>query len=391
IKSILYFSGGVAPTGLNLYLSYPPLWLRIRLPQGGLTSKRAYGAEHCCSTHDRITIGFLNQSFLRSFSSGKFLPLPAALQFQADIHKIVRRPWAGIFEIQAVAKFLRDFVYGSVELGFTGLLDQERGIHDHLVANGFVVAGSNADRAQSVINFTDVVCGQFRQGLIDHAAQLHASEVRGLQVLARKFLMEAMDFIMLALQLFNDAVAVPSNFQTEFKFAGHLLENVFQRWVDALEHFADIVVRTKHRAKAHGNDGVILHHRFDHVLMGQGIVTRGVKDKNRRAADHGGDIAVMHGVHVLIHGADAAATEADRGARFNHAINIAAFLLLSASRLHLYARRWRNKIQHSRRRFSLNGRFADRCCLFPCLLAWTHYLSSTFWRLSPKILQSQSA
>src|ERR1700739_2183407 len=89
------------------------------------------------------------------------LPLSATLQFQADIHKVVRRPWAGIFEIQTIAKFLGDFVYSSVKLSFTGLLNQERRVHDHLVADGLVVSRGHADGPQSVIDFTHIVGGQF--------------------------------------------------------------------------------------------------------------------------------------------------------------------------------------------------------------------------------------
>src|SRR4029077_4945614 len=152
-------------------------------------------------------------------------------------------------------------------------------------------------------------------------------------MLARKLLVETMDLIVLTLQLFDNAVAVPGNFEAEFELAGHLLEHVFERRIDALEHFSDIVVRAEDRAKAHGDDGVILHLRFDHMLMGQGIVTGGVKDKDGSAADHGRDIAIVDGIHVFIDAANAAAAEANGRARFNHAINVPAFLLLPAAGL----------------------------------------------------------
>src|SRR5579864_6829977 len=113
---------------------------------------------------ERSVSGFKNKS----------LPLSAALQFQADIHKVIWRPWAGVFKVQTVAKLLSDFVYGSVKLRFTGLLNQERGVHDHLVAYGLIVTRGHTDGPQSVIDFTDVVCGQLGQGFINHAAKLHA-------------------------------------------------------------------------------------------------------------------------------------------------------------------------------------------------------------------------
>src|SRR5256886_1630132 len=66
------------------------------------------------------------------------------LQLQAYVHKIVRRPWTGVFELQALFVFFRDLVDHGVELRFAIALDQESGIHNHLVADRLVIARSYA-------------------------------------------------------------------------------------------------------------------------------------------------------------------------------------------------------------------------------------------------------
>src|SRR6185312_767675 len=168
-----------------------------------------------------------------TFSSGRPLLIRlclagvATLQLKTDVDKVVGRPGARVLEIQTIAKLLGNAVHGGIKLGFALFLDKERGVHNHLIADWLVITGSHADRAQPVIDIPHVVSGQLSQRLVNHAAKLHPGEVGGLQMLAREFLMEAVNFIVLALEFFNDAVAVPGNFEPKLKLARHLAENVF--------------------------------------------------------------------------------------------------------------------------------------------------------------------
>src|SRR5262249_46150147 len=168
-----------------------------------------------------------------------------------------------------------------------------------------------ADAAQPFINFAHVGDRALAQRLIDHAAQLHASEIGGLQMLADNFLVKLPDLLVLVLDVFNDLVSVPVHFQAELELARHLVQNIFERGVNALEHFADIVIGAKHGAKAHGNDGVIPHHGFDHVLMGQRIFARGIEDVDGGIADHGGNVLVIDGINQFSGAANAAFAERD--------------------------------------------------------------------------------
>src|SRR5437763_5912903 len=143
-------------------------------------------------------------------------------------------------------------------------------------------------------------------------------------MLARKFLVKTMDFLVLALEFFNNAVTLPGNFQAELQLSGHLLEDVFERRIDTLEHLADVFVGAEHGAETHGDDGVILHHRFDHVLMRQSVVAGRIKDEYGSAADHGRNVAIVDGVNVFIHAANATVNEGRRGPGLDHSIYIAS-------------------------------------------------------------------
>src|SRR4051812_41393526 len=79
-------------------------------------------------------IGSMRMSSRRNIGG---LPL-RALQFQADIDEVVRRPRTGVEERELVLVLLGDV--GDLIVERLGLLaiDQERGIEDHLVADRFV-------------------------------------------------------------------------------------------------------------------------------------------------------------------------------------------------------------------------------------------------------------
>src|SRR3954452_14244929 len=79
-------------------------------------------------------IGSMRMSSRRNIGG---LPL-RALQFEADIHEVVRRPWAGVEERELVLVLLGDVGDLIVERFRFLAIDQERGVEDHLVANRFV-------------------------------------------------------------------------------------------------------------------------------------------------------------------------------------------------------------------------------------------------------------
>src|SRR5438105_10171887 len=75
-------------------------------------------------------IGANSRSSIKSMSVGG-----AAFQLQTNVHEVIRRPRAGVLEIQAVPKLSRDAIDCCIELNFALPFDQERRIHDHLVAD----------------------------------------------------------------------------------------------------------------------------------------------------------------------------------------------------------------------------------------------------------------
>src|SRR5688572_28581855 len=79
-----------------------------------------------------------------------------SLQLQPDVHKVVRRPWAGVLEVQALAVFLGNAVHGGDELGFFLAVNDEGGVHDHLVADGLVDARGDAYATQRFVDVAHV-------------------------------------------------------------------------------------------------------------------------------------------------------------------------------------------------------------------------------------------
>src|SRR5581483_11000243 len=136
--------------------------------------------------------------------------------------------------------------------------------------------------------------------------------------------MKSPNFFILLFQLFNDLIAVPVHLETEFQLSCHLMEHVFERRVNALKHLTDIVVGAEHRAKAHGDDGVVLHHRLDDVLVSQGILARGIEDRDRSLAYDGGNVEIIDGVDQLTSSADADFAEIHMFFGLNDAVNIPA-------------------------------------------------------------------
>src|SRR5579862_2035099 len=73
------------------------------------------------------------------------LSCAAGFQLQTNIDKVVRRPWAGVLEVQAIAKLLGHAIDRGIKFGLAISLQQKCRIHDHLVANRFVVARGDTD------------------------------------------------------------------------------------------------------------------------------------------------------------------------------------------------------------------------------------------------------
>src|SRR5437660_558161 len=181
-------------------------------------------------------------------------------------------------------------------------------------------------------------------------------------------------------------VAVPGDFETELQFAGHLLEHVFERVVNALEHFTDVIIGAENCAEAHGNDGVILHDRFDHVLVGQSIIAGGIKDKYRGAADHRRHVAMVGRIDIFLDAADTALAEGHGRPGLNDPIDIPAFLLAAANRFRSWRYRLRTGVERGRGPVAADvcfgRRLADRRWYFLCgFFGWAHYLFSTFLML----------
>src|SRR5260370_10397397 len=133
--------------------------------------------------------------------------------------------------------------------------------------------------------------------------------------------MKAVYLFIIALELFNDPVAVPGDFDSELHLARHLFQHIFQRGVDALQHLADIIIRAEDGAETHRDDAMRLHHSLDNVLVGQGVFACGVEDEDAGLAHHGCDIAMVHAINLLADAAHARAAETDRlftRRRLNH-------------------------------------------------------------------------
>src|SRR5688572_92555 len=111
-----------------------------------------------------------------SRNTGSSLMLARALQLQADVDEVVRWPGSGVLEGQLV-EARRDFLDAAVERLFLVALDEERGVHDHLVADRAVDARRHRDVAQPLQELGDVALRPLLQRAIDQPSVLHAREV----------------------------------------------------------------------------------------------------------------------------------------------------------------------------------------------------------------------
>src|SRR5436305_105020 len=115
------------------------------------------------------------QSAIRNLKfSGRAL---AAFEFQPDVDEVVGRPGSRVLEGELALVLRGDLLDDGVELLLAVALDEEGGVHDHLVADGLVGARGHGRVAQRRVDFADVSLRLLRQGRLDEAAELHAREV----------------------------------------------------------------------------------------------------------------------------------------------------------------------------------------------------------------------
>ena len=138
--------------------------------------------------------------------------------------------------------------------------------------------------------------------------------------------MEAADLVVLLHQFLDNLIAIPIDFQSELQFASHLFEHVFDRRIDSLQNFPDIVVGTKNGTEAHGNNSVILHHRLDYVLVSQGVFSRGVEDGHSGFTHYGGNVQIIYGVDLLTGAADADTAEVHGPLGANNSVHVSPAL-----------------------------------------------------------------
>src|SRR4051812_21959567 len=140
-------------------------------------------------------------------------PLVGALQFQPDVDEVVRRPRSGVLEREPLV-LLPDLLDPRVERLLHLASDQERGVHNHAVANRLVRARGDRDAAQGVEDFGDVALGPRLQRGVDQAAVLHPREIGG-SLLRRDFVLQPPDVLVLLLDLAHDQVAIPEHLEAE--------------------------------------------------------------------------------------------------------------------------------------------------------------------------------
>src|SRR5581483_496589 len=164
--------------------------------------------------------------------------------------------------------------------------------------------------------------------------------------------METVNFIIVPFQLIDYLLAVPRHLQSELELAFHLLQNVLQGRVNALEDLANIFVRAEHGTETHRNDGLCLHHGLDDVLVSQRVLASRIEDEHGCLAHDRSNVAMMHGVDQFAGTADPGLAKSCGIAGLNHAINITTFLLWSANR------RWSQGAGISRQRVDLTLRLS---------------------------------
>src|SRR5437588_8952731 len=145
------------------------------------------------------------------FLGGSF----AAFELEADMDEVVGRPGACVLEEELAFVLGGDLFDVSVELSLAFALDEEGGVHNHLVADGLVGARGDSRVAQVVVDLADIRVGLLRHGRLDEAAQLHAREVGRACAARRDLLLEVAYLLALLFEFGDDALSVPVDLQPE--------------------------------------------------------------------------------------------------------------------------------------------------------------------------------
>src|SRR5688572_13259267 len=150
------------------------------------------------------------------------MQLVRLLEFQLDVHEVVRRPRAGVLERQQVFVAAADFLDPVVERVLLSPLDQERGVEDHAVADDLVAAARDGDGLERLVNVGDIAALHSFERRLDEASELHAREVSGRGRVAADLVLESANLVVLALEVCDDFLALPEHLETELDLVLHL-------------------------------------------------------------------------------------------------------------------------------------------------------------------------
>src|ERR1051326_2641352 len=151
-----------------------------------------------------------------------------AFELEPDVDEVVGRPGPGVLEGQLV-EAARDCLPFGVGPLLLVAGDQERGVHDHLVADRLVDARRHRHFAELVEDVRDVALRPRLQRRFDQAAVLHAREV-GRTFLPGNLLLQAADVLVLALDFADRLIASPEHLEAELE----LLRSAAEAFGDVL-------------------------------------------------------------------------------------------------------------------------------------------------------------
>src|SRR5260221_9811192 len=121
----------------------------------------------------------------------------AGLVLQADGHEVVRRPRAGVRELQRPLEAATDVLHLLVEHVRLSALDEEGRIQDHPVTDHLVRARGQRGLMKRVVDLTHEGLGLLRERLLHETTELHAREVRRRRLVSLDLCLEAADLLVL--------------------------------------------------------------------------------------------------------------------------------------------------------------------------------------------------
>src|SRR5438876_517107 len=246
----------------------------------------------------------------QQFEDDQGLDPRGALELQSNRDEVVRRPRPRFAERQLALVLLADVVDLRVEGLAVVAPDEERRVHDHLVADDLVRPRGDRRLAELVVDLADVGVRLVREGLLDQPAELHAREVRRRLLVRLDLGLEPPQLLVLLLDLLEHLLAVPVDLETDLELVLHLQEDVAQRVVRVLQELDRVALGLEERPEAHrhGREAVVDHDHLVHVLVCERVLARAVIDLEGSAAHDGREVAVMDRAHFA-----GAAAGRDRG------------------------------------------------------------------------------